>query len=435
VRVRRATVIGRIAAVLAVCLGAAGCGLVGGGGGGYDVTVYFARGVALYEQGQVRVLGLPAGRVEEVVTEQSCPVDGADRPCVRVELKLDEDVALPADVAATLIPQSLIGERYVQLTPAYTDDDDAAGRPRLSDLPEDERVIPLSRAIIPVEPDEALAALNEFLQSLDPDGLGRLITNAEEDLRGNGESVNQAIGGLADLVETFAERDQELASIVENFDVFAATLVTREAQIGEVIESFARTTNLLAQERNNLELLLAGLARVSNDGFDLVAEHAVALRTDLASLSDVGQSLVANLDAVTLLLDAGPLLADGLADAFNPTLRAINLRTQFGPIAQLALEPVLQSIFGDDFQVPCIPIDTACSPLLPVAGQAASVPVPTDVPTARTPIDDVLDLLAAPSAPGRRQPAPSTADRVADGASALGGWLRDAAEALTGVDG
>ena len=63
----------------------AGCGLVGGGGGAYDVTAYFPRAVALYEQGQVRVLGLPAGRVQDVVTEAECP-DPTDRrrhPAVR----------------------------------------------------------------------------------------------------------------------------------------------------------------------------------------------------------------------------------------------------------------------------------------------------------------------------------------------------------------
>jgi hypothetical protein len=55
--------------------------------------------------------------------------------------------------------------------------------------------------------------------------------------------------------------------------------------------------------------------------------------------------------------------------------------------------------------------------------------------TARTPIDDVLDLLAAPSA----EPAPagssgpSAADRVGGGAGAVARFLGDAARALVGA--
>jgi virulence factor Mce-like protein len=394
--------------------------VIGGGGGTYHVTAYFPRAVSLYESSQVRVLGLPAGQVTDVVVE-------GDR--VRVELELDEDVPVPVDVKAALIPQSLIGERYVQLMPAWVE-----GQDRLQDQPEPERVIALDDTVIPVEPDEALAAVNEFLQELNPDDLGRLIENGAEALEGNGENLNRALGSVSDLVDSFARRDAELAAIVDNFDDFTATLVQRESQLGEVIDSFARTTAVLAEERRSLEALLDGLARISVDGFDLVAEHSAALRTDIATLGRLGQSLVTNLDAVVQLLDAGPLLAEGLAGAYNPTLRAMNLRTQFGPLAQEVLEPILQSILGDDFDLPCVPVDTVCPPLVGVGGLAGTPAVVTDVPVARTPIDDVLAFLGSPSTSQRPQSA-SFADRVAGGAGGLGGFLRDAAEALAGVGG
>lgn len=429
-----------LGAVLALGLVAplAGCGVLGGGGDdGYRVTAYFTRGVALYEQGQVRVLGLPAGSVKEVATEDACPVDGGGtQPCVRVELQLDGDVELPADVMATLIPQSLIGERYVQLTPAYTDADAAAGVETLASLPEDDRVIPLSRSIIPVEPDEALAAINDFLESLDPDGLGRLIDNADEALDGNGANLNQAIGSITDLVDTFADRDDELASIVDNFDAFTQTLVTREGQIGEIIDSFARTANLLAQERGQLQTLLSSLAQVSSDGFDLVSEHAVALRTDLATLGQLGQSLVANLDAVSQLLDSTPLLADGLAGAVNTDLRAVNLVTSVGPLALNVLNPVLASLGLPT--IPCIPIDTVCvgdPDLLDVLGLQSAPAAVTEVPPPSTPIDDLLVVLGSPLAPSQATAAPSATDQAVDGAASIGRFIKDAAEGLSGVGG
>ena len=410
-----------LALAAVVALAASGCSLLGGGGGSYAVTAYFPRAVSLFESSQVRVLGLPAGEVTDVIVE-------GDR--VRVDLVIDDDVPVPVDVSAALVPQSLIGERYVQLMPAWIE-----GEERLQDLDRDERVIDIERTVIPVEPDEALGALNEFLQDLNPDDLGRLITNAADDLEGNGQNLNRALETVSGLVESFATRDDQLAALVDNFDEFTATLVQRESQIGEVLDLFASTTSVLASERQSLEALLSGLARISQDGFDLVAEHGTRLRTDLDNLARLGQSLVANLDAVTSLLDAGPLLSQGIIDAYNPVLRAMNLRTQFGPLAQVVLDPVLQSIFGDDFHVPCIPVDTACpgTPPLPVAGAAGTRAVSTEVATARTPIDDVFDLLGGPTVPIAHRPPPSTGDRVADGAGSVGRFLRDLAGSLTGA--
>src|SRR5439155_9761631 len=87
-----------------------------------------------------------------------------------------------------------------------------------------------SNTIVPVEPDEALAALKRFLDSLEPNGLGRLINNAGDDLQGQGATLNHALDQVSQLVSTFAEKDTQLADIVDNFDKFTATLSTREQQ-------------------------------------------------------------------------------------------------------------------------------------------------------------------------------------------------------------
>src|SRR3546814_10724110 len=72
-------------------------------------------------------------------------------------MEIPEDVPVPADAGAQIVPQSLIGERYVQLSPAFQDGMETA---------EDGHVIPLERTIIPVEPDEALARSEEHTSEL-----------------------------------------------------------------------------------------------------------------------------------------------------------------------------------------------------------------------------------------------------------------------------
>lgn len=395
-----------VVAVLALALLASGCGLVGGGGS-YQVTAYFPRAVSVFPSSQVRVLGLPAGTVTAVEVE-------GDR--VRIDMDIDDDIPLPADVTAELIPQSLIGERYVQLSPAYR-----TGAARA----EDGHVIPLERTIVPVEPDEALEALREFLDSLDPDGLGTLITNLEEDLRDLGEPLGESLGQLSELVATFAESDDTLVRITDSFDRLTATLATRESQIGEVLAAFGEATQILADERASVERLVEGLARVSRDGLDLIGTHAGRLRHDIEVLTQVGRTIDVNLDRVAELLDSGPILISGfdgeggLLNAYNHEARAINLRNAFSPLTVALLQPIFD---GVGLELPCIDLvqfDTVCA-------QAERRAVPAEVLAPRTPVDDVLDLLSSPTQALDVSPRPGTLDRV-------GAGIGQAARALLGV--
>jgi virulence factor Mce-like protein len=384
--------------------------VLGGGGTTYKLVAWFPRAVSLYPSSQVRVLGLPAGNVDAV------DVVGTQ---VRVTMSIDRDVPVPKNVKALIAPQSLIGERYVQLSPAWRQGDERA--------PDG---MEIHDTVIPVEPDEALAQLKKFLDSLDPNGLGRLINNAADDLQGEGPTLNHALDQVSQLVSTFAAKDNELADIVDNFDKFTSTLETRETQLGDVLSAFSQATQVLADERQGIENLLAGLASLSTNGLQLVSKHADRLRTDLDTLTRLAQSIDANLSGLSQLLDSGPSLAKGLIGAYNPTARAINLRQNWGPLVEAALGPVIKSVLpGATLPGPCIPgLQTCDAPVAPQSvGRAATV----NLPIVTTPIDDLLGLLSGPTAP--RRPAPSTADRIADGTTSVGSFLDDAARALVGA--
>ena len=400
-----------VAAVLALV--ASGCSLLGGGGGTYQLVAYFPRAVSLYPSSQVRVLGLPAGNVDRV------DVVGTQ---VKVTMSIDKDVPVPKNVKALITPQSLIGERYIQLSPAWKQGDEKAASG-----------MEIHDTIVPVEPDEALAELKKFLDSLDPNGLGRLINNAADDLQGQGGTLNHALDQVSQLVSTFAAKDQQLADIVDNFDKFTATLETRESQLGDVLATFSQATQVLADERQGIENLLAGLASLSTNGLQLVSKHADALRTDIDTLTRLAQSIDSNLDGLGKLLDSGPTLVKGILGAYNPTARAVNLRQNWGPLVESVLGPVVKGVLpGATVPTPCVPGVQSCDP--PVSGQsvgsAATVQLGS-APLATTPIDDLLGLLSGPTA--AHAPAPSTADRVASGASDIGGFLHDAVAALVGA--
>lgn len=364
-----------LALVLVATLALSGCSLVEGGGS-YEVVASFPRAVSLYESGAVQVLGLPAGEVTDV------EVVGAQ---VRVTMAVDSDIPLPLDVKAAIVPQSLIGERRVQLFPPYQE-----GEPQAQDGHE----IGIEDTIVPVEPDEALAALKEFLDSLDPEGVGRLIDNAATALDGQGQDLGSALDELSELVGNIEESDDDLIRIAEHFDDFTSTLLTREAQLGEVMDDFAVAVDVLAEERDAIEQLITSLARISNDGLDLVAEHAVRLRTDVAILSRLTASVDANLDSITKQTEGTAKVIEGFVDAYNPDLRAIDLRNNFGPVAQEVLSPIFDSV---GLPTPCVPVDGTCAgdELAPLGSGGDAVHARLSRPS--TPVDDVLALLRAPT--------------------------------------
>jgi virulence factor Mce-like protein len=387
-------------ALVAVALGAY---LVAGRGGGhYKVTAYFPRAVSVFKSSDVRVLGLGAGTVTGVEIE-------GDR--VKVTMSIKDDIPIPNDVHAQLVPQSLIGERYVELSPAFVQGDHAA---------KDGHVIEEEDTITPVEPDEALAAVKRFLDSLDPNGLGKLVDNLESDLDGNGQAFNDMLASLSDVVSTFAEKDEALGRIVDSFDRLTATLTTREQQLGQVIDAFGTATQVLADERQSIEHLVQGLAEVSQNGLQLVSEHATDLRADIQTLTDAAATIDANLSSIDQLLDSGPLLAKGLVNAFDPASRSINLRNNFSPLVTEIL-----GLLTGPLGIPSMCLQTlgACGGT--AAGQSTTSATPATI-SADSPIGSMLALLDSPT----EVPAASHHDGWWQRA---GHHLRGAADALLGT--
>ena len=383
--------------VAAMAASVPACGVLGGGDT-YTLTAHFPRAVSVFPSGDVRVLGLPAGEITKVEVEGDT---------VLVELSISSDIKVPKGARAQIVPQSLIGERYIQLSPAYADGMDA-----MEDGEE------IKDTIIPVEPDEALAALKEFLDSLDPDGIGALVTNLEEDLRGNGAALNDTLGSFSQLVDTFAANDDVLLRIIDSFDRLSATLVTREAQLGEVLDAFASASDVLADERESITQLVQGLADLSQTGLRLVGEHSTALRRDIQTLADTAATIDANLSSVTTLLTAGNLLTTGLLDAYNPDLRAIDLRNSFGPLVT-DLVDILAGDLGLPGVCDFVPILGCPSAVAQDAGGATAA----SIDDAGTPVGSLLTLLSSGSEP--LLSSPGAAER-------LGGWVDEATATLVG---
>lgn len=103
-----------------------------------SVTAHFPRAVSIFENTDVRVLGVTVGKVTAVSRSNS----------VRVEMEYDASVKLPADAKAVIITPTLVADRFVELT-AYDSGKVLA----------DQADIALPDTAVPVELDRIYAGL------------------------------------------------------------------------------------------------------------------------------------------------------------------------------------------------------------------------------------------------------------------------------------
>ena len=99
-----------VPAVIVALVAAAAIVMFTGGSDQKTLVAKFPRTVSIYQGSDVRVLGVPVGKVDSVTPS------GTD---VVVKMSYDPSVKVPSDAKAVIIAPSIVGDRYIQLTPTY----------------------------------------------------------------------------------------------------------------------------------------------------------------------------------------------------------------------------------------------------------------------------------------------------------------------------
>lgn len=316
----------------------AGCRI--SGPGSYEISARFPRAVAVYEQSDVKVMGVTVGEVRGI------EIDGDE---IVLTLAIRDDVPLPAEATVAIAPTSLIGERDVVLPPWKPGDE------RL----ESGAVIGGDRAIIPVEPDEALQAVTDLVAALDPGSVNELLTASSEALDGRGTTINRALLELSRLIPMLADQDEELLAIATDVDRLSAVVRAREGEIGRLLEDFATVAGVLDEEREEIIDFVEAMVRLTREGKALLTAYEVTLPEDLETIGTLALTIKVNADAVQDLIDNLYFLNVELIDSYDGQHAAIRGR---GPAERSMLEqllPILEQLGAD---VPCLPTPgVACS--------------------------------------------------------------------------
>jgi phospholipid/cholesterol/gamma-HCH transport system substrate-binding protein len=271
--IARAALIGLIVALVAT-----GCSMGGGESEGRVIKAHFTRAVQVFPGNSVRVLGVTVGRVTNV---QNTDED------VVVTMRIDDpNIELPADVKATIIPVSLLGERYVQMFPAYQGGAKFTGGE-----------LSLENTSVPVEQDELFRSLQDYFGELDPEKVEAFVTDTANVLRGNGETLNQLIDNATGVVTTLDAKKDSLADLIVELNTLTQTLSTRQQSLTSLINTYNEVSHALNDDRAALEGTIDGLSAASVQLADLLSAHHDPLNSDIDSLTRTTRTLQRNVGA------------------------------------------------------------------------------------------------------------------------------------------
>src|SRR4051794_32105594 len=147
---------------------------------GYRFTTSFGEATQLAKEADVRVSGVPVGKVKTIETQS----DGRSQAVIEIDAKY---APIPKDTKAILRQKTLLGETYVELTP---------GNPAGGMIAEN-GTLPASHVSSTVELDEIFRALDKPTRA----AFQTWIQTSAQALRGRGTDINEALGNLAPFAE------------------------------------------------------------------------------------------------------------------------------------------------------------------------------------------------------------------------------------------
>jgi phospholipid/cholesterol/gamma-HCH transport system substrate-binding protein len=300
-RIRRGRL---VIAVVLVALVLAGAGLLIRNTffGPHTITAYFHTTTAIYAGDEVRVSGVKVGSIKSIQPQGTV---------VKMTLKVDRDVPIPADAKAVVVASNLVAARYVQLTPAYRTS---------GPVMRDGAVIPVERTAVPVEWDEVKTQLMRLATDLGPSSgvsgtsVGRFIDSAANALEGNGDKLRQTLGELSGVGRILANGSGNIVDIIKNLQTFVTALRDSNTQIVQFNDRLATLTSVVNDSRSELDAALTDLSTAVGEVQRFIAGSRNQTSEQVARLADLTQILVDQHMALENILHSSP---NALGNFFN----------------------------------------------------------------------------------------------------------------------
>jgi ABC-type transporter Mla subunit MlaD len=275
----------------------------------YKVSVDVPDAAELVRGDEVRVGGARVGKVKAIT---AMPAKGEAAPFARIEMALNIDQSpLPADTKVQVRPRSILGSKYLALTP---------GRSK--------RGVP-ERGVLVLRQAEPVVEIDEAFGIFDPEtteGLRGTLRGLGDATAGRGTAINQSIESarrflppLERFLRVLASPEADVPGFVDGAAATASALAGVADTLGSLIDRTAVTLAALDAAGSSLGETIEALPRT----------EIVATRTlrRLTPVLDDAAALARGLRSGSRLLPVATRRLDRAVAASLPVLRDTTGRT------------------------------------------------------------------------------------------------------------
>jgi phospholipid/cholesterol/gamma-HCH transport system substrate-binding protein len=246
-----------VATAIVAVIALAGCGfkgayslpLPGGAGGGpvYHVTAVFADVQDLVPMSAVRVDDVAVGDVTGIDYD---PNDNR----AHVHMRIKKSVHLPANAVATLEQTTLLGEKYVAISPP-------SNAPASSEPLRDGAVIDDNATSNLPDVEELFGVLSAVLNGGDLQDLQTIDLEISKALGGREQAIKSALSQLDTFVGDLDSQKHQIVRALDELDRFSGALAKQTGTIATALDDLGPGLKVLADNREQFTTLLTDLSR------------------------------------------------------------------------------------------------------------------------------------------------------------------------------
>lgn len=277
----------------------------------YKVVGYFASAAGVYPGDEVRVVGVPVGRIESITPQSDA---------VKITMRVNNDVKIPADARAVIMSPNIVAARFVQLAPVYKDGAEM----------QDGATIELNRTAVPVEWDDVKTELTRLSQQLGPSAgqvqgpLSEFVNQAADTFDGNGDSFRNALRELSQTAGRLGDSSTDLFGTIKNLQILVDALSNSNEQIVQFSGHLASVSQVLADSTVGLDSTLGSLNQALSDVRGFLDENNETLVNSINRLTDFTSILTNQTDDVEQILHVLPNAMVNFYNIYNPAQGTAN---------------------------------------------------------------------------------------------------------------
>lgn len=242
-------------------------------GAHYELTASFDDVTGLFVGDDVKLAGVAIGSVTSIEA-----VDG--EAVIRFSVK--EAVRVPVDSSVSVKWRNLIGQRYVYLHPGDSSEMLRDGQP----VERTQGVVDLGRLV---------NSLGPLADAIEPEQLNAIFNALAEGFGGQQDDIESILDDFDAVLSVLSEREETLQQLLGDYDTITGALASRDAQIQTMIDNLVLLSQSFADNTELVDDALVHLAAFSGDLDRLLSENGDELASVLGDLAVVTDTIVAKL--------------------------------------------------------------------------------------------------------------------------------------------